>query len=271
MVDYAGWKFDLPQKVRQNSPVGGGKRTFLTGANHRFNEKFVHAPVIGEFRMKGGGQQIPLTHQHRKSFAAGENLKPSTDVRKAGSTYEHHFKRAAGKRGGFNEDGGIDLPSIGVAFDDRIKQPERALRRVQNFFGEQDGARAGAKHRPDICEFFERLEQSASLEEFQHRRRLAARKNESIQRLAVQAKVLRIFHQGRNGPRFGERLSMSAVIALYGDDTNVGTPCLQSRFLCVHYHPRVCSSCDSSMAAAASPFIVPVTCALTSARILGSL
>ena len=37
------------------------------------------------------------------------------------------------------------------------------------------------------------------------------------------------------------------------------------------YQPRVCSSCDSSMAAAARPFMVPVTCSLTSARILGSL
>ena len=37
------------------------------------------------------------------------------------------------------------------------------------------------------------------------------------------------------------------------------------------YQPRVCRSCDSSRAAAARPFMVPVTCSLTSARILGSL
>lgn len=37
------------------------------------------------------------------------------------------------------------------------------------------------------------------------------------------------------------------------------------------YQPRVCNSCDSSIAAAASPFIVPVTCSLTSARTFASL
>ena len=36
------------------------------------------------------------------------------------------------------------------------------------------------------------------------------------------------------------------------------------------YQPRVCKSCDSSRAAMASPFIVPVTSSLVSARILGS-
>jgi len=36
------------------------------------------------------------------------------------------------------------------------------------------------------------------------------------------------------------------------------------------YQPRVCRSCDSSRAAAARPFIVPVTCSLTSARTFGS-
>lgn len=37
------------------------------------------------------------------------------------------------------------------------------------------------------------------------------------------------------------------------------------------YQPRVWRSSDSSRAAAARPFIVPVTCSLASATILGSL
>jgi hypothetical protein len=241
----------------------------LTGIKDGADEKPVYAPVVGEFGMKSRGEEVSLAHEDREVFAPGEHFYPRTNLRKAGRADEYHFQRAARKPGGLGEDGGVDLAPVGVAFDDRIKQTERTLGRVQNFTGEEDSPGAGAKHGSGCRELFERLEESAALKELEHGGGFAPREDESVKAF----ELFGVADFGGIGACFDERFSMSGVVALDGEDTDARPPrfSLQSRFLCVHYQPRVCSSCDSSRAAAARPFIVPVTCSLTSARILGSL
>ncbi len=248
-------------------------RVFLTGVPDSINKKLVNAPVVRELRMKGRCEKIPLTDEYREPFAPGEDLDAGTDSCQTGSTNEYHFERTTGKRSGLGEDGGINLPTVSVAFDDGIEQTQGQLRWMKDLAGDQYCACTGAEHRACRRKFFERLEEPPTLEEFQHGGGFTARQDESIQGRTVQAEVFWILHQRRDRTGFNECVSMSSVVALNSQDTDARRPyfCPQSRSFSVSYQPRVCSSCDSSMAAAARPFIVPVTCSLTSARILGSL
>src|SRR5579862_1590411 len=174
------------------------------------DKKFVNAPVIGELRMKGRSEKIPLPYKHRKPFTAGEDLDFGTDLCQAWSANEYHFKRTAGKRSGLCQDRGVNLPSVGVAFDDGIEQTKRPLRWMKDLSGDQDCSCTGPEHRARRRKFFERLEEPPPLEEFQHGGGFTAWKDQPIQGLAVQAEVFWILHQERNGVRFDERFSMSS-------------------------------------------------------------
>src|SRR6516225_2161966 len=105
------------------------------------------------------------------------------------------------------------------------------------------------------------------VEKLEHRGRFAAGKDQSVQR----RQFIGLSHFNWGSASFNDRCGMSCIISLNGEYADQQRRFLdQPAFSCA-YQPRVCSSCDSSMAAAARPFMVPVTCSLTSARILGSL
>src|SRR5262245_28617078 len=83
---------------------------------------------------------------------AGEHLDVRTDAQDPRGPDEDAVQ--AGERAGGVEGGGerVDLRAVRVALDVDVERVERALRRVGDPSRQQDGAGAGAEHRPSRAE-----------------------------------------------------------------------------------------------------------------------
>src|ERR1051326_1500074 len=194
---------------------------------------------------------VALPHGHhvfallRQHFYA---VADRDDLRRAD---EHHLHRRPLERAAANR--ALELAAVAVAADADVERAERRPRVVLDLAGEQDCAGARAEDRALRGEAAQRVE-AAVAEELEHRRRLAAGDHQRVR--AVE--LARVAHEECLGAELGEAAAMRVEVALRREDADV-------------HHPRACSISCGAMAATASPFIVPVTCSLTSSSTLGSL
>src|SRR5271156_1021357 len=91
-------------------------------------EELVDAQVVAEFGVEGGGQDVVLADENREAVAGGEDFDPGAGAGDAGGADEYHLKGAAGEFGWGGEDSGVDLTSVGVAFDRDVEGAEGDLR-----------------------------------------------------------------------------------------------------------------------------------------------
>ena len=106
--------------------------------------------------------QFSLTDEHGKCIAAGQYFNFRTCFDDARSTNENHLQRFAGKGRGRDENGGVDLAPVGVAFDDDVECSEAALGGVADVAGKQDGSGAGAEGGFGVGEGCERVKEVAA-------------------------------------------------------------------------------------------------------------
>jgi hypothetical protein len=245
----------------------------ILGSDHDVDEEPMHTAVVGEFRMKRGGKQMSLAHQDRKLFAASQDIDAGTGGGDARGANEDHLQRSAWQRRRFDKDRGVDLAAVGISLHCGIEEPQTALRGMAHFTGEQDGAGAGAKDGVRGSEVLKRLEEVAALQELEDGGGFAAGQDEPVEGLSARGEVLGGSYERRNRSGFDKSVGVRRIVTLDGKDADAGAQsfCVQFRSSDCDYQPRVWRSCDSSIAAAARPFMVPVTCSLTSARIAGSL
>jgi hypothetical protein len=140
------------------------------------------ACIRAEFGMEGRGEQIVLADQDREAVADGQGLYLGAGARDARGADEDHFERAAGEFGRHGEDAGVDLASVGVAFDGDVEDAEGFLWGMLNVFGEQDGSGAGAEGGGVEDEGGKGIEESVALKEFEHGGGFAAGDDETIYR-----------------------------------------------------------------------------------------
>ena len=123
-------------------------------------ENPMNARVVGQLGMKRGGQMPALLDQHRIALIGRQHLRVPPTRRMMGARMKTasrspvERRRLSGRR-----DAAVELAAVGVALDADVHQPERCLRRVGDFGGQQDGAGAGSEDGPAAPEFAQRLEQ----------------------------------------------------------------------------------------------------------------
>ncbi len=104
-----------------------------------------------------------------------------TDLYNAGSTNEDHLKRAAGQRSLGKQDGGIDLASVGIAFNHRIEDSQAALCRVANLACKQNCPGAGSEDRVGNAKVSQGIKKLMPLKELEHRSGFSTGQNEPIE------------------------------------------------------------------------------------------
>jgi len=174
--------------------------------------------VLGEFRVKGGGEQMAGADQGGEAVAGGEGFDGGAGEADAGGTDEDHFERAAGEGGVGGEDGGVDLAAVGVAFDGDVEGGERALGRVFDVVGEQDGAGARAEGGSGADPGLENVEEAVALEEFEHGGGFAAGHDEAIYLASGAVEFGGRADETRDRVQRGEGSGVGVVGALQGED-----------------------------------------------------
>ena len=91
------------------------------------------------------GHQFSLAHQYWVTLAAGQDFDLRAGLRDAGRADENHLQWIAGQGSRRDEDGGVDLAAVGVAFDHCIEQAEGLLGGVSDLAGQEDASSAGAE------------------------------------------------------------------------------------------------------------------------------
>ena len=205
-------------------------RLLIGGRADQIDEKLVDAAVVGELGVKRGSEKVALTDEDRQAIAAGKNLDTGAGFEDFWSANEDHLQRAAGKRGFGGDDGGVDLAAVAVALDNRVEQAERALRRVHDRAGEQDGPGAGAEDGMAGAEFGEELKEIVLLKEAKDGGGFPTGEDEAVEGLAVRAEVLRSLDKRRLSAGFGKRVGVGGVVALDGEDADFGILRFGQRF-----------------------------------------
>src|SRR5215469_2706663 len=173
--------------------------------------------------MKCGRKEISLANQNWEAFAPGEDLHSAASGDETRSANEHHFQWSAGQGSRLGENCRVDLAPVGIAFYHGVEGFQTALLRMTDLAGQQDGTRTGAEHRPPGRKLLERLEEAPAFEELQHRGRLAAGEDQTVEGMSVKAEVFGILYQRRNCAGFDQCFRMPGVIALDGEHTDAGS------------------------------------------------
>src|SRR6185312_12252846 len=107
-----------------------------------FDEQTVNGRSAGEFGMERRGHMTSLLHQHRVTVITHENMRVAAGFPNHRSANKHRLQGLATE---FKMcDTAINLPAIGIAFDDKIHQLQRVLRWVSDFFRKENRSGAGA-------------------------------------------------------------------------------------------------------------------------------
>jgi len=169
--------------------------------------------------MEGGSHEFSLADEHWEIVAAGEYLDIRTGFHNAGSADEDHFKWFAGKGRGRDENAGVDLAAVGIAFDDCVECAQAALRGVADVAGKQDGTGAGAEGGFGVGEGLEGVEEVTSVEEFEDGGGFAAGENEAVELV----EFIGIADFDRVGAGLSEGSGVGGEVALNGEDADART------------------------------------------------
>ena len=87
----------------------------------------MNARVVRQFGMERCRHHIALPHQDRIAAARGKNLDASADVLDARRADEDHLQWLGAERARRLDDGGIDLPAVGVAANGDVERIQAEL------------------------------------------------------------------------------------------------------------------------------------------------
>ena len=193
------------------------------GANE-IEEELMDARVVAEFGMEGGGKDVVLADENGEAVAGGEGFDFRAGAGDARSADKDHLEWAAGEFGWDGEDGGVDLATVGVAFDRDIEGAEGGLGGVLDVFGQEDSAGTGAERWGGLDERGEGVEEAVALKELQHGGGLATGKNEAIDAgLAfVGEEFVRSTDESGRDAEGGQDARVGFVSALKGQDAYDG-------------------------------------------------
>jgi len=200
--------------------TGGGVLAdwLLPGCGDGLDEKQVDAAVAGELGMEGGGQDTALANKDGEAVALGEYLDAGADFDDARGADEDHLQRASGQSCFGGNNGGVDLAAVGVALDDGIEDAEAALRRVQDFAGQENGARAGAEDGLFGAELLQGFKEAVLGEKFEHGGGFAAGQHEAIKA----GELSGLADLDGRGAGLGECFGMAGEVALDGEYADDG-------------------------------------------------
>jgi len=179
--------------------------------------------------MKGRGHGSSLPDDNRVGAFGCEHFDTVAEVNNFGCADENHFEgrvaqggvvRIAG--GDMSEepafpDGAVDLASVGVAADADVERAEAGLRGILDFFGEQDGARAGSEGGLGVNELLELFE-SGVAEKLEESAGLAAGDDEAVDLV----ELLGLLDEHNFRAEFFETAAVSVEVALQGENTDFG-------------------------------------------------
>src|SRR5262245_48801481 len=143
----------------------------------------VHARVVGELGVEGGGEYVALAHEHRAPLDAREHLHAALrpELRAADEHAAEPLEPGCGARVHRRRER-VHLRSVGVPHRHDVEQAERRDRRALHRAREQDRARAGAEHRPaGRREASDRIPELLSVHPLRDRGALAARQDQRVQ------------------------------------------------------------------------------------------
>src|SRR6266851_4080129 len=143
-------------------------------------EELVDPEVVAQLGMEGCGEEGALADEDRVAIPGGEGFDLGSGPGDAGGADEDHLEWAALEFGRGGEDGGVDLPAVGVALDGDVEGGEGFLRGAFDVFGEEDCSGAGAEGWGGADEGFEGVEEVVALEELEHGGGLAAGHDEAV-------------------------------------------------------------------------------------------
>ena len=144
-------------------------------------EEFVDARVARQLRMEGGSEEVALADENRCSIACRQSLDARAGAGDAWGADEDHLDRVAGDGSRFDDDGRVNLTSVGVALHGDVKGREGGLRGVQDFVGQQDDPGTGAEGRRRADEVVEDGEEAIAFEMLEEGCRLTAGDDEAVE------------------------------------------------------------------------------------------
>jgi len=204
-------------RVEENSSAESD-RFGLGGILFEQTEKIlVDGRVAGELRVEGGGEQIVFLDQHGFASVFGENGNSGANFFDDWRTDEDHFHGPWLEGRGAKKDIAGKLAAVAVALDGHVEQAERWLRRMLDFFGEENGACAGAKDGPlSGGELLDGVEEALFLKKLELGGGFATGENESVAAAEVGN---RADFEGSGAER-AQHLSMCGEVALHGQDSD---------------------------------------------------
>ena len=173
----------------------------------------MHAGVVGEFGVEGGGHSFSLADGYGIVPLCGEDFYAFADVLDFGGTDEDHFDGRGAEEA--LADGAVDLASVGVAADADVEGAEAFLLGILDFGGEQDGSGAGAEGGLGVDEILQLCE-AFFAEKFQECAGFAARDDEAVDGI----ELLGFFDEDDFGAEFFEAEAVGVEIALQGQDSD---------------------------------------------------
>lgn len=196
--------------------------------------------------MKRRRKDVTLLDEHRRTVAGSQHRHRVPDPGNPRRADEDHLERRPGQRRRRRENGRVDLPAIGVAFNRNIERMERGLRRIQHRVGQQDAAGAGAEGRLTANEEVQRPKEAATLQVFKKRSRFAARDNQPVERL----ELMWLPNQHSVSAKLPKHGRMNIVSALQGQHADSGRR--ESHTLMLAAQEEVCTGgdCEGTLPAA---------------------
>jgi hypothetical protein len=177
----------------------------------------MNAAVGRELWVKRRREQMALPDEDRRTIAAGQDFNAGAGFYDLRGANEDHLERATGEGGFGGQNGRIDLAAVGVALEGCVEQAKRALGRVDDIAREQDCSGAGAERGLLLAELLKGLKEAELLEEAEYCGRFAAGQDQPVQA----SELIGLSNFAWLGAGFGEGVSVSGVIALDGEDTDM--------------------------------------------------
>jgi hypothetical protein len=121
----------------------------LASARPGREEPFVHPWVVAQLRVKGGGQDVALAHQHRLAVHPRQHLHVRAQLAQPRRANEHAAQPGEGgvRIGVCGCGEGVHLGAVGVAGGAAVEDGEGFDGMVLHLARQQDRAGAGAQHR----------------------------------------------------------------------------------------------------------------------------
>ena len=167
--------------------------------------------------MESGGQDVALSDQRREAIAPRQNLDAGAGLYDAWSADADHLERPSGEGAFRGHDSRVDLAAIGVALNHGIKQPKRALWRIEDLPRQQNYARAGSKDGFGAAKLLQSFKKTVFFQESQHSGGLATGQDEAIEA----GQLLRLAHFDGLRVSLGESLRVAGIVALNGQDADL--------------------------------------------------